>query len=862
MSVKKKLAKRRQVRCCSLCNRIGHNRSTCPENGVVKTKKVLAKVVTSEKKQPENQSKPGLQFYVHHVSTDSTPSQHVVNLKKHNIWNDVETISGINKNDNFYYYHQPKEKSKKELIKPIVPFHHESIVKEKSKKVVIENDHQITFKPKQQKILKLRKPKLDFSLPKLSIKERASNIKDNFINGIDNFFYYSRQWQKIYFPLKRTVVSLVLFSLIIFAPTHAQSYYQNLKITTSSVTDTSLAGFDALKESTNLMLSGDMDSAQTSLTKSLQNFELAVNEMNNSHKWLQTAIGYIPFLNKELESRQNLVDVGYDVSMGNSYLLKTFSFMQSSSSTLTENVDLATKYLNLSIPHYLSAQTKLNKTDKKILPQEYQGDFVKFKSVFNSFVNDLQNLAESSKAIQSIFGGQGKRRYLVIFQNQNEIRPTGGFIGSFAIMEVNNGKITDLKIPPGGSYDLQGQLEEYVEPPTPLLTIVDRWHFRDGNWFADFPTSAEKLMWFYRHSRQISTDGVIAINAEVLNRVLNISGPLKDEKRNVILTANGAIDTIQKIVEKGDEKIIHKPKQIISDMAPKFIEYFQNADPKDAMLLLANLQQALEKKEIQAYFVDQEPQKMVSKMQWDGKILPTSDSQDYLMVVNSNIGGQKSDAKIQQAIEHEATIQSDGSIIVTVTINRTHTGIEGEDFYGFPNINYLRIYTPKGSRLLKSGGFTYLDENNFKAPNKYSSVDKDLAMIEKEIGYDPLTGTKITEEMGKTAFANWVVTKPGQSSKIYFTYQLPFKAFDEQAKIKSNWYNVWDKDKTYSDYQLVLQKQSGVDSKFESKIIYPNNWQPAWYNGEEVILASNGLVIKNNELDKDKVWTLVMNNNN
>lgn len=81
------------------------------------------------------------------------------------------------------------------------------------------------------------------------------------------------------------------------------------------------------------------------------------------------------------------------------------------------------------------------------------------------------------------------------------------------------------------------------------------------------------------------------------------------------------------------------------------------------------------------------------------------------MVVNTNIGGGKSDANIKQTVEHQAVVQSDGSIIATVIITRAHEGIDDSDsLLGQLNSNYIRVYVPEGSELLDSGGFVYPDE--------------------------------------------------------------------------------------------------------------------------------------------------------
>ena len=155
-------------------------------------------------------------------------------------------------------------------------------------------------------------------------------------------------------------------------------------------------------------------------------------------------------------------------------------------------------------------------------------------------------------------------------------------------MDVRDGSIVNMSIPAGGSYDLKGQLNERLEPPAPMLLLGNnKWQFQDGNWYPDFPASAEKLMWFYRKSRNVTVDGVIAINASVLERLLGIIGPITDEKRGLTLSANSALATIQTEVESTSTRATKKPKQIISDLAPQFLENFKNIKPENILPILS-----------------------------------------------------------------------------------------------------------------------------------------------------------------------------------------------------------------------------------------------------------------------------------
>ncbi|MFH1292440.1 MAG: DUF4012 domain-containing protein [bacterium] len=822
--------KRRQVRRCSVCGKIGHNKSTCIEINAPVQKQIIDKM-----------EKPPLKFFVHHVDHGVNPSSHIIDLKKHSIWNEVQSIAPeTNHAKNYHHYHNQPVKpnlANKNLLSPAKSFEFLNQTKNKTcnKKIQVSG---------------LRQPVL---------KNKLAEIKIGFTNTQRDFFWHVHNWQKIYMPLRRTLISILIFSLIIFAPTQAQTYYQSLKLTANDIASKGINGFKSLQESTGATMEGDIDNAQVTLSQAMQDFNQAVEELNNKHKWLQDILSYIPVINKTVKSRQSVIEVGHNISLGNGYLLKTINEIKASKDpSLLKNIEVASDNLKLGLPYYQKAQKDLNQIQTEIIPAKYQEQFSQFKPVFNAFVNDLAHISNSAQALQEIFGGQGLRRYLLIFQNPHEIRATGGFMGSFALMEIKNGKIINLDVPAGGTYDVQGQLNKFVEPPTPLLMVNDQWHFHDANWFPDFPASAQKILWFYQHSRNITADGVIAINAEVLDRILELTGPITDEKRGLVLTNDNAIDTIQKIVETCPEKKDNKPKQIISDLAPKFIEYFQNINSQDILPFLNHLQQALTQKEIQLYFTDSKPQQAMDGLGWDGKILHTKNNQDYLFVVNTNINGRKSDAKIKQTTSHQAVVQSDGSIINTVTITRQHTGEKGIEFYGYPNIDYMRIYVPEGSELISAGGFTWINDKHFKAPKKWCEKDLDLTNLEKEVKIDPLNGTRITNEFGKTAFANWVVTEPGQASQVYFTYQLPFKITEQEIQPKNKWLNLIQTARTNAYYQLVVQKQSGINGDFESNLIFPTQWKPLWHNGQQVKLASNGASINKNQLTQDMVWSLIM----
>lgn len=244
---------------------------------------------------------------------------------------------------------------------------------------------------------------------------------------------------------------------------------------------------------------------------------------------------------------------------------------------------------------------------------------------------------------------------------------------------------------------------------------------------------------------------------------------------------------------------------------------------------------------------------------WSGEILKTNADQDYLFVVNTNIQGQKSDARIKQTVSHQAVVQLDGTILDSVVISREHTGNKEEKMYGQTNIDYIRVYVPEGSELVRASGFTWPDEKGFKAPESWYKTDTMLGDLEKEISIDDKSGTRITKEFGKMAFANWIITEPGQVNQIQFIYKLPFKAWKQPKEVNlNNWAKIFQSEKPSSKYQLLVQKQSGITGDFDSQIIYPEGWFPVWQDGDGLTVATNGAAINSAELYSDKIWSLVM----
>ena len=643
------------------------------------------------------------------------------------------------------------------------------------------------------------------------------------------------------FSLKRLAYATVALFLVAVLPFPAVGYYYKVKDDSRRVVEESANAFLALQSSTFAALQSNIPQAQYDLNAALQSFDAASSIVEREHKALVYVMSLLPVIGNQVSSRQHLLSAGHHLALGNASLVRGITAVEASDETLPGRLAIFSAHVKSAIPQYEEALAQLSGVSEGDVPSEYQQSFGEFRLLFAGFINDMHDLVDLSSAFESLLGSEELKRYLIVFQNQNELRPTGGFMGSFATLDVQKGRVLALDVPPGGTYDLQGQLDVFVKPPLPLQAVNTRWEFQDANWFPDFPLAAQKIEWFYRHGRGATVDGVIAINASVLERVLRVIGPIIDEERGLVIAEGDAIETLQKEVETGADKIAGKPKAVIGDILSQVVSRLGSLETAETIRLLGEVRDALEQKEIQAYAHDPDLYQTLRDFGWTGDVASVPPQQDYLMVVSANIHGQKSDAKIEQQIEHQAVVQDDGSVVDTVFIKRHHTGISGEPFSGAPNVSYVRVYAPEGAELLDAGGFIFPPESVFKAPEAWYEDDADLTGLEREVGVHPGSGTRITREFEKTAFGNWMIVGPGDTAEAYVTYRLPFAVVNGEG----------------SRYSMLVQKQSGTASAFRSAVIYPDGWHPAWRSRDDLDLASNGAAFATT-LETDEVFGVVM----
>ncbi len=635
---------------------------------------------------------------------------------------------------------------------------------------------------------------------------------------------------------QRAVASFVAVSFLFVLPLHAMNVVQDLRATKTELEQTGTSAVSFLSDGAQAALASESEKAQSQFALSSARFDSARSTLDELGAGTRFLLSVLPLTQSSYKTGEALIEAGSELAIAGTRLSEGYTAIeQELNPTPVSRLNLLEAYVSSAAPHLVNAQQALQNIDLSAIPEEHQSDVSRLTTSLPKLISGIDEFQSFFTLAQQLLGAEGSKRYLIVFQNNTEIRPTGGFIGSFADVKVHDGVIEDMNVPGGGSYDLQGTLQEDLIAPQPLQLLSARWEFQDGNWFPDFPTSARQLIQFYEDAGGPSVDGVLAVNATFVADLIGLLGPIEMPEYERTITQENFIFEAQRIVEMEYDRSENKPKAFIGDLAPKLVDRSIEKTSEDFLASLDFLKTGLAQKDLQLYLNSEDLERDVLARGWGGEVKQTDG--DYLMVVDTNLGGGKTDGVIEEHVDLAVEVQTDGSIVNTVQISRTHFGIQGLLFTGVNNVDYLRVYVPKGSTLLSANGFSVPDRSLFDQPMEDWTLDDDLTYSVLTQSVDPDSGTTIMEEQGKTVFGNWVQTSPGSTSTVTFTYQLPFtlEELTQHPGLMAAFTSLIGLPQTH-EYTLTIQKQSGVvDRTTTVRVTTPESVNVLWNtDGEQI----------------------------
>ncbi len=543
--------------------------------------------------------------------------------------------------------------------------------------------------------------------------------------------------------------------------------------------------------------------ASDDFRKSYEGFVQAGRSLNLIGAGLADVVTDLPGLDKltgggtgKLKSAKDIVEVGKlladagrAMSEALSSLSRTGAILNPADADKTKPFKIISQLRDavlFSNRSFQKAKTLMASIDEGIIPEDKKESYYDFKSKIPVFERAIVDAVDYADFLEAVIGIDKPKKYLLLFQNYSELRPAGGFPGTYGVISFASGGLDNFFV--DDVYNLDGQLGQNIVPPRQLQHITPTWGMRDAGWFADFPSSARKAMWFFSQEAGYKVDGVIALNPDVIIRILDIVGPIEMPEYKMNLTGDNFLAGIQEEVEYGENRT--QPKKIVVDFAPRFLEELYSADSEQWIKIFNVFMAGLEEKDIIIYLDDKNLENFVIKKEFGGEI--KGENSDFLMVAFSNIKGSKTDAVTDSSIS-VITRFDNNQAIHKVSINRKHNG--GSSPYGFYNRQnpaYVRVLLPENAELLKISGN---DFPNFRPLISYNSdftEDEELKLFESSFYFDKNTNTDKYEESGKKGIGFWMIANPGETKTVDLEYAVPING---------------------DVYNFYFQKQPGLDWK-------------------------------------------------
>src|SRR5579885_216265 len=448
----------------------------------------------------------------------------------------------------------------------------------------------------------------------------------------------------------------------------------------------------------------------------------------------------------------------------------------------------------------------------------------------NSVLPLLENTIDT---FPDLLGFNGTRTYLVLFQNNMELRPGGGFIGSYAVVKVQNGNMENFKT--FDVYDADGKLTQSVTPPFALQRYLGatHWFLRDSNFDPDFVRDAASAMQFYHMETGGSVDGVIAIDTDFLKTMLTVFGPIYLPDYRVQVTADNFYILTEEHAENNFFPGSTQKKDFLSSLFTAMEIKVFNEKSLPVRQLLTAVGTAIKQKHVLFAFPQQASQTVftvndLSGSLWDGRQLQQNTFLDYLGVIDANLGANKANYYLKRAIEQDVNIASSGSAAIATTVTYTNTSTATSQFGGDYK-NYVRFILPAGAQLQS------VNINNQQMQTTPAITDP---LLFTSPAFVPPKGLEVekADEEGKTVYGFLVIVPAGKTIPVSITYTVG---------------TVLNLQVPAFTYDLQLFKQPGTENDpYTLLLSYPGAFAPL--NPEKGFTNVGGKLLYNGQVDHDQ----------
>ncbi len=432
---------------------------------------------------------------------------------------------------------------------------------------------------------------------------------------------------------------------------------------------------------------------------------------------------------------------------------------------LLETLDKVAPELNAIAADLAIVDAELSTIDPERYPEQIgdtalRSNIVALQSIGKSAVTTLTEYRPVIEQLPDVAGARGTRKkYLVLFQNDNELRPTGGFLTAYAIINVENGKVEAEKS--DDIYELDQKYKKTQLIPKELgryLTTEKYWNLRDMNTSPDFKTSMDTIYGVYKTipGEPNDIDGIIAVDTHFLTSLMTVLGPIEVPGYGTFSAENDPrcdcpqiIYVLSEIITRPTPYLREDRKGILGPLMRSLLSKAYAAPKQQWPTLFAEGFKSVEGRNVQFYFLDEKNQSAAELAEAAGRMASPEKNQDFLGIINANLGGAKSNLFTEYGVEQVISAPKNGYLekTVEITYRNTRHGDNCNLEAGLLCLNstlkdWTRIYVPEGAQLISAQGFT-----------------------EEAKTYD---------EAGFTVFDGFFLLEPKGTAKLQLTYKIPY----------------------------------------------------------------------------------------
>jgi hypothetical protein len=352
---------------------------------------------------------------------------------------------------------------------------------------------------------------------------------------------------------------------------------------------------------------------------------------------------------------------------------------------------------------------------------------------------------------------------LLVSQNPDELRATGGYIGSAGVVSLRDGAVGLVEYGSSRRYDTPA--DRRAIPPGPFQPYLGAgyWNLAAANWWPSFPDAAHQMAYFYGLSHpQPPVDGVIALDQVGFRHLLEVVGPVAIPEYGERVAADTLQGQIDRYVHAGDPDDELGRKHYMAALSTALLQRLLVAPRDELPRLVRAVRQSLDEQHLLVWMRDPSTAEMFARRHWDGDLLATD--RDTLMLVDTEVSGSKQSQHVSRDAEYRVDLSEPGAPAAALTVTYTNASNREQQpdlpYFVVDYRTFLRVYAPPGAELTRAEGFRRLADS--------------------------------AEECGRTVFSGEVLIPQDSRVQVVLEYRLPQSVLAE------------------GEYDVLVQQQPGV----------------------------------------------------